>query len=165
MITYEFNHFIQPTVRPLLRFPGPSYKTAPQQRERSVSTFVTRIPRKRVSQKPNANLMEHGPPSVCTVDVSFLTKINTSDSLFISVRHHQHVAMIGLIFVADCGMPPRIPNTFIQAPGPTTEGSEIVYGCIENYVSEGDPSIFCKENGLWTKPTLYCRRMLFTNAL
>lgn len=73
--------------------------------------------------------------------------------------------MIGLIFVADCGMPPRIPNTFIQAPGPTTEGSEIVYGCIENYVSEGDPSIFCKENGLWTKPTLYCRRMLFTNAL
>lgn len=80
MISYEFNHFTQPTVRPLLRFPGPSYKTAPQQRERSVSTFVTRIPRKRVSQKPNASLMEHGPPSVCTVDVSFLTKISTLDS-------------------------------------------------------------------------------------
>lgn len=80
MISYEFNHFIQPTVRPLLRFPEPSYKMAPQQRERSVSTFVTRIPRKRVSQKPNANLMEHGPLSVCTVDVSFLTKISTSDS-------------------------------------------------------------------------------------
>lgn len=79
MISYEFNHFTQPTVRPLLRFPEPSYKMAPQQRERSVSTFVTRIPRKRVSQKPNASLMERGPPSVCTVDVSFLTKISTSD--------------------------------------------------------------------------------------
>lgn len=73
MISYEFNHFTQPTVRPLLRFPEPSYKTAPQQRDRSVSTFVTKILRKRVSQKPNANLMERGPPSVCTVDVSFLT--------------------------------------------------------------------------------------------
>lgn len=80
MISYEFNHFTQPTVRPLLRFPEPSYKTAPQQRDRSVSTFVTKILRKRVSQKPNASLMEHGPPSVCTVDVSFLTKISTLDS-------------------------------------------------------------------------------------
>lgn len=71
----------------------------------------------------------------------------------------------GLTFVADCGMPPRLPNTFIQAPGPTTEGSEIVYGCIENHVSKGDPSIFCKENGLWTTPTLYCIRMLFINLL
>ena len=61
--------------------------------------------------------------------------------------------------LADCGMPPRLPNAVIIAPGPTTEGSEIVYGCTENHVSEGDPSIFCKKDGLWTEPTLYCRRM------
>lgn len=63
---------------------------------------------------------------------------------------------ISLYCRPDCGMPPRLPNSFIQAPGPTTEGSEIVYGCIENHVSKGDPSIFCKENGLWTTPTLNC---------
>lgn len=41
------------------------------------------------------------------------------------------------------------------------EGLEIVYGCIENYVSEGDLFIFCKDNGLWIKLILYCRCMLF----
>lgn len=44
------------------------------------------------------------------------------------------------------------------------EGLEIMYGCIENYVSEGDLFIFCKENGLWIKLILYCRCMLFINV-
>ncbi|XP_062621271.1 sushi, von Willebrand factor type A, EGF and pentraxin domain-containing protein 1-like isoform X4 [Saccostrea cucullata] len=58
----------------------------------------------------------------------------------------------------DCGMPPRLPNAFIETPGgPTTEGSEVVYGCVENHVAEGDPSVFCTKEGLWTDSSLYCR--------
>ncbi|XP_055995640.1 sushi, von Willebrand factor type A, EGF and pentraxin domain-containing protein 1-like isoform X2 [Ostrea edulis] len=57
----------------------------------------------------------------------------------------------------DCGMPPHLPNTFIAAPGPTTEGSEVVYGCVENHVAEGEPSIFCRKDGTWTNSSLYCR--------
>ncbi|KAK3102854.1 hypothetical protein FSP39_014448, partial [Pinctada imbricata] len=56
----------------------------------------------------------------------------------------------------DCKEPLPVPNAVIR-PGGTLEGAVRTYDCERTTVLEGDPNVFCGNNGQWSKHKFYCR--------
>lgn len=62
-----------------------------------------------------------------------------------------------LSFIADCGLP-KLIHRAVLSEGDTVEGVIRTYTCIPNTVPEGETTIVCQNNGLWSLTDLYCRR-------
>ncbi|NXV57103.1 SVEP1 protein, partial [Molothrus ater] len=54
-----------------------------------------------------------------------------------------------------CGVPPIIPNTFINGSSSEDENT-IIYTCLTGFVMKGDPELTCVETGVWKKPYPSC---------